>query len=129
MYLEISLAFLSAAVFLIAVVTVPLLFQIQKIARGLVITQDILQKSLPGLLQNLEEAIANINKTAVTVNHQIEGISLAVERIHGVFRVIMELQNVLRFGLRLPVFNFLRTAGAVARGIRVFLSVYSSDRR
>jgi hypothetical protein len=129
MYLEISLVFLSAAVFLIAVVTVPLLFQIQKIARGLVITQDILQKSLPGLLQNLEEVIANINKTAVTVNYQIEGISLAVEKVHATFSLIMELQNILRLGLRLPIFNFLRTVGAVAKGVRVFLNVYSSGRQ
>ena len=55
MYLEISLVFLSAAVFLIAAVTVPLLFQILKMFRELSLALELLQKRLPVILQNLEE--------------------------------------------------------------------------
>ncbi len=126
MYLELSLVFLSAAVFLIAAVTAPLLFQIMKIIRGLAMTQEALQKSLPGILQNLDEAIGNIKKTTITVNEQVEAFALAMGKVQALFSVVMELENVLRLGLRLPFINFLRTSGAVAKGIRVFLNVYAS---
>jgi len=129
MYLEISLVFLSAAVLLIAVVTAPLLLQFHKFFKGLVLTQEILQKSLPGILQDLEEASANIKQTAVTVNSHMDGISLALGKIRNMLHVITELENVMHIGMRLPFFKALQTTSAVAKGVWAFLNVYATGRR
>lgn len=128
MYLELSLLFLSAAVFLIALVTVPLLWQIQKIVRSLAVTQEMLQKNLPVIMQNLDEAVANIRKTTITVNTQVEGFSQSLGKIQAILSMIMELESVLKLGLKFPLFNMLRKAGAVAKGIRAFLNVYVTGR-
>jgi hypothetical protein len=128
MYLELSLVFLSAAVLLIAAVSVPLLVQIQKVVRGLALTQELLQKSLPGILLDIEETVAHLKKTSVTVHQRVEGFSLALGKVQALFNVIMEMDNILRLGLRFPAFRFLRTAGAVAKGLRAFLRVYSTGR-
>jgi hypothetical protein len=126
MYLEISLILLSASVFIIAAVAAPLLFQMQKIIKALARTQEILQQSLPGILSNLEEAIINIKQTTATVNEQIDGIALSVGKVRSVVDLVADLENILHLGLRLPLFNFFRTANAVGKGVRTFLNVYMS---
>ena len=50
-------------------------------------------------------------------------------KVHAVVGVASELEKILGLSLRLPFFNVLRTAGAVIRGIRVFLNVYTAGRR
>ena len=129
MYLEISLVLLSAAVFLIAAVTVPLMLQLYKLIRGLTETQDVVQKSLPGILQNLNETIIYIKDTSVTVHQQVEGFSLVLGKIQAALGLVTELEDVLRLTMKLPVFNVIRTAGAVAKGIRVFFDVYAAGRK
>lgn len=129
MYVEISLLCLSLAVLLIVAFTVPLLWQIRKVVQGFAVTQEMLQKSLPAILQNLDEAVGTVKRTAYTVNDQIEVVAGAMKRIQNVAGVLMELESVARLGLRLPFFRFLRRAGAVARGVKVFLNVYTSRPR
>jgi len=129
MYVEISLLCLSLAVLLIVAFTVPLLWQIRRVVQGLALTQEMLQKSLPLLLQNLDEAVGIVKKTAYTVNDQVEVVAGAMRRIQDVVGVLMEFESVVRLGLRLPFFKFLRNAGAVARGVKVFLDVYTSKPR
>jgi len=129
MYVEISLLCLSLAVLLIVAFTVPLLWQIRRVVQGLALTQEMLQKSLPAILQNLDEAVGTVKRTAYTVNDQVEVIAGAMKRIQDVVGVLMEIETVVRLGLRLPFFRFLRNAGAVARGVRVFFDVYTSRPR
>ena len=129
MYVEISLLCLSLAVLLIVAFTVPLLWQIRKVVQGLAVTQEMLQKILPAILQNLDETVGTVKKTAYTVNDQVEVVAGVIKRIQDVVGVLMELESVVRLGLRLPFFRALRNAGAVARGIKVFLRVYTSRPR
>ena len=129
MYVEISLLCLSLAVLLIVAFTVPLLWQIRRVVQGLAVTQEMLQKILPAILQNLDEAVGTVKRTAYTVNDQVEVVAGAMKRIQDVVGVLMELESVARLGLRLPFFRVLRNAGAVARGVKVFLNVYTSRPR
>jgi uncharacterized protein YoxC len=129
MYVEISLLCLSLAVLLIVAFTVPLLWQIRKVVKGLALTQEMLQKSLPAILQNLEESLGTMKRTAHIVNEQVESAAVAMKRIQAIAGVFMELESVVRLGLRMPFFRFLRNAGAVARGVKVFLNVYTSRPR
>lgn len=129
MYVEISLLCLSLAVLLIVAFTVPLLWQIRRVVQGLTVTQEMLQKSLPAILQNLDEAVGTVKRTAYTVNDQVEVVAGAMKRIQDVVGVLMEIESVVRLGLKLPFFRVLRNAGAVARGVKVFLNVYTSRPR
>ena len=129
MYVEISLLCLSLAVLLIVAFTVPLLWQVRRAVRGLALTQEMLQRNLPAILQNLDEAVETVKRTAYAVNGQVEVVAGAKKRIQDVVGVLMELETVVRLGVRLPFFRFLRNAGAVAKGVRVFFNVYTSKPR
>jgi predicted PurR-regulated permease PerM len=129
MYVEISLLCLSLAVLLIVAFTVPLLWQVRKFVQGLALTQEMLQKRLPAILQNLEESSGTIKRTAHIVNEQVEAAALTLQKVQAVVGVLMELESVVRLGLRLPLFRFLRNTGAVARGVKVFFDVYTSKPR
>ena len=89
----------------------------------------MLQKNLPAILQNLDEAVGTVKRTAHIVNEQVEVAAVTMKRIQAVVGVLMELESVVRLGLKLPFFRVLRNAGAVARGVKVFLRVYTSRPR
>jgi len=129
MYVELSLLLLSMAVFLMAAFTAPLLYQVHKLVKGLQVSQEMLQRRLPDILKNLDEAAEKMKLTVHTVNDQVAVAAGVVKRVQAVAEVLMEVESVLRLGLRLPFFVFLRNAGAVMKGVRVFLNAYSSPRR
>jgi len=128
MFLEISVAILSIVFLLIAALSIPFLLQIWRTAKGITITLDMLNESLPGILRNLEEITTNINKATHTVNEQIEGLSLLARRIQGLMSIVLDVENILRAGVRLPVFKTLRNALAVATGVKAFMKVFFSSR-
>ena len=128
MFLEISVAVLSIVFLLIAGLSVPFLLQIWRTAKGITTTLHMLNESLPGILKNLEEITTNINKATHTVNEQIEGLSLVAGRIQGLMSIVLDVENILRAGVRLPVFKTLRNALAVATGVKAFMKVFFSSR-
>jgi len=129
MYVELSLLLLSMAVFLMAAFTAPLLYQVHKLVKGLQVSQEMLQRRLPDILKNLDEAAEKMKLTVHAVNDQVAVAAGVVKRVQAVAEVLMEVESVLRLGLRLPFFVFLRNAGAVMKGVRVFLNAYSTPRR
>lgn len=129
MYVEISLLCLSLAVLLIVAFTVPLLWQVRKVVKGLTLTQEMLQKRLPAILQNLEESSEKMKRTVHIVNEQVEVAAVTMKRVQAIVGVLMELESVVRLGLRLPFFRLLRNTNAVARGVKAFLNVYTSGPR
>jgi uncharacterized protein YoxC len=128
MFLEISVAVLSIVFLLIAGLSVPFLLQIWRTAKGITTTLHMLNESLPGILKNLEEITTNINKATHTVNEQIEGLSLVAGRIQGLMSIVLDVENILRAGVRLPVFKTLRNALAIATGVKAFMKVFFSSR-
>jgi predicted PurR-regulated permease PerM len=129
MYVEISLLCLSLAVLLIVALMAPLLWQVRKVVQGLAQTQEMLQKRLPAILQNLEESSGTVKRTAYIVNEQVEAAAITMKRVQAVVGVLMEFESVVRLGLRLPFFRLLRNTSAVVRGVKVFLDVYTSRPR
>ena len=128
MFLEISVAILSIVFLLIAVLSIPFLLQIWRTVKGITTTLHMLNESLPGILKNLEEITTNINKATHTVNEQIEGLSLIAGRIQGLMSIVLDVENILCAGVRLPVFKTLRNALAVATGVKAFMKVFFSSR-
>ena len=129
MFLEISVVILSVVFLLIAGFSVPFLLQIWRTAKSMTTTLHMLNESLPGILKNLEEITTNINKATLTVNEQIEGLSLVARRIQGLLGIVSDIENILRVGARLPILRSVRNAFAVLTGVRVFMKVFLSSRR
>jgi len=128
MYLEISVVILSVVFLLIAALSIPLLIQIWRTAKSITATLNLLNQSLPGILKNLDEITANINKATHTVNNQIESISLVVRRVQGVLELFLDFEQILRESLKLPFFKTIKTATAALKGVRVFFDVFRSSR-
>ena len=118
----------SIVFLLIAAFSIPFLLQIWRTTKGVTETLQMLNESLPGILRNLEEITANINKATHTVNEQIDGLSVVTKRIQGVLGVVTDIENLLRAGIGLPVFKTLRNAIALVTGVKVFLKVLLSSR-
>jgi uncharacterized protein YoxC len=118
----------SIVFLLIAAFSIPFLLQIWRTTKGVTETLQMLNESLPGILRNLEEITANINKATHTVNEQIDGLSVVAKRIQGVLGVVTDIENLLRAGIGLPVFKTLRNAIALVTGVKVFLKVLLSSR-
>jgi uncharacterized protein YoxC len=128
MYLEISLVVMSFIFLLIAALLIPFLIQIWRTAKSITVTLHMLNQSLPGILKNLEEITANINRATCTVNNQIEGLTHVVGRIQGTVEDFLDLEQELRAGLIMPFFEKMRTVSAVLKGIRVFIDALRSSR-
>jgi len=118
----------SIVFLLIAAFSIPFLLQIWRTTKGVTETLQMLNESLPGILRNLEEITANINKATHTVNEQIDGLSVVAKRIQGVLGVVTDIENLLRAGIGLPLFKTLRNTIAVVTGVKVFLKVLRSSR-
>lgn len=128
MCLENSVLILSVVFLLIAALSIPLLIQISRTAKSIAITLNMLDQSLPGILKNLDEITANINRATYAVNNQIESISLVVRRVQGVLEIFLGFEQIVRESLRLPLFKTIKTATAALTGVRVFLDVFRSSR-
>jgi uncharacterized protein YoxC len=128
MFLEIGVFIISIVFLLLVVFSIPFLLQIWRSAKGITATLHMVNENLPGILKNLEEITTNINKVTHTVNEQIEGLSLVTGRIQGLLSIITDIDNILRAGVRLPVFKTIRNVVAVVTGVKVFLKVFLSSR-
>ena len=128
MFLEIGVFIISIVFLLLVVFSIPFLVQVWRSAKGITTTLHMVNESLPGILRNLEEITTNINKATNTVNEQIEGLALVTGRIQGFLSVVTDIDNILRAGLRLPVFKTIRNVVAVITGVKVFLKVFLSSR-
>jgi uncharacterized protein YoxC len=128
MFLEIGVFIISIVFLLLVVFSIPFLLQIWRSAKGITATLHMVNENLPGILKNLEEISTNINKATHTVNEQIEGLALVTRRIQGLLSVVLEIDNILRAGVRLPVFKTIRNVVAVVTGVKIFLKVFLSSR-
>ena len=124
MGLETGLFILNVVFLLIAVFSIPFLFQLWRMAKNIAITLQTLNRSLPCILQNLEEITSNIVSATDTINAHIEGLSSAIKKIQGTLDLVGNLEAVIR----LPFFKTLVTLSAVLKGVRAFLNVFRSAR-
>jgi len=119
--MEIILIILGVVFLLYAGYSIPCLLQIQRTARGMAETLEILNRDLPVIMRNLEEITTNINRTTTTVHRQVAELSLTLRRVQGIVGVFLGVGEVLRRRLSFPFSRTFRTSLAVARGVRVFI--------
>ncbi len=117
-----NLLLVVAIVFLILVAAflIPCLLHILRAARGMTQTLQTVNQSLPVIMRDLEGMSTHLGRTAVTVHRQVEELSATIRAIQGTLGLIVGLEEVVRRRIPLPFLQILRTAMAVAKGVRVF---------
>jgi uncharacterized protein YoxC len=124
MYMEIGLLILSIALLLLVLFSLPILWKIWRAVNDVTVTLDALNQHLPGILKNLEDITTNINNSTEALNNEIEKYSAAASRFHkAIDNIVNVIEFISPFTAKSPIFQKVTQAIAVAKGIRVFLSV------
>lgn len=125
MLLEISVFILSIAFLLFVLFSIPSLLQIRRTAETMAATLRTLNENLPVILKNIEEIATHVNLATSVVNRQIDELSDSFRKLRKTIVFLSELGQIVQAGLRIPFLNTLTSLAAVAKGVRVFLSVLS----
>jgi uncharacterized protein YoxC len=128
MFMEIGVFILSIAFMLFALFSIPSLLQIRKTAEIIATTLQALNENLPGILKNLEGITTNLNQATFTMNRQIEDLSYSFRKLQKTIGFLADLGKIVQAGVRIPFLNTLTSLAAVAKGVRVFLSVLNARR-
>jgi uncharacterized protein YoxC len=130
MYLEIAVTILCVAFLLFVFFSIPSLLQIRKTAEAIAVTLQALNENLPGILRNLEGITAHVNEATSTLNRQVEELSDSFRKLQRTVVFLSDMGRAVQAGAQTPLLKTITTMAAVAKGVRVFLSVMSekSDR-
>ena len=123
MFLEIVVTIMAVAFLLVALFAIPPLLQIRRTAETIAVTLRTLNEHLPGILKNLENITTNINQTTSMVNHQLDDLSYSFRKLQKIISFLVDLGQIVQANIRIPFFNSLTSLAAIAKGVRVFLSV------
>ncbi len=123
MYLEIALVLLSAAVFGMALMVIPLAVQINRFIKGLSQVLEQINRDLPGVLKNIDEISYNLRTSSFLVRRRMEAMDAALGKLQALFGLLYGLEGLTRPFLKWPAIRFLHTAGAIVKGVRVFTTV------
>lgn len=126
--LGIFLIALGVAFLLIAVFSIPLFLELWRAARSMSLTLQLLNQNLPSILKNMEEVIANANRTTTIVTRDVEELSLMIRKLRGTLGLLIGIEEIVRRNLNLAFVHKVRISMAVAKGIRVFLDHLLSKR-
>jgi len=128
MSMETGVAFAGIALLLLVVFAIPSILQIRRAAKNLTETLEVLNRSLPAILKNVEEITFNVRQASNTVQMQVEGLALIAGRIQNILAFVLDLENLLRGKMKLPIFQALTNLTAVKRGFQTFLRVYRAGK-
>ncbi len=121
--LEISLVIISCAFLLFLLFLIPFLLQIWRAAKNITLSLEILNRSLPGILKNLEETTENVNRSTLLVSAQVETLATFVQKLQGILGILVEVESILRGRLKQPLVRSLGTLMATTKGVQAFWSV------
>jgi hypothetical protein len=117
-----TIPIILSIVFLILIgCSIPFFLQLWRVAKGMALTLQTLNQNLPKIMKNVEEISTNINRTTTAVHRQIEDLSLIIQKIQEKLNLIMGVEEILRRNVNLSFTRKVKTAMAIAKGIRVFL--------
>jgi uncharacterized protein YoxC len=120
---ETILLILSVAFLLLAVFSVPLMVQMRQAARRMTETLEILNRDLPGIMNNLEQITTSVNWTTHTVQREIAELSLTLRRVQGIVGLVLGMGEILRHRMDFPFTRMVTTSLAAVKGVRAFLEV------
>lgn len=119
--LEISFIILSVAFLLLAGALAAIFFQLWKLLERLQPTIDQLNLRLPGILRNLEDVAENVKDISSQLHFQVIHLTRLVGQVQAWLEVISTLEGKLKSGLFAPALGQARSAGALWKGVSVFV--------
>ena len=126
---NLGILLIAFAVLLVAAFSIPVLLQLQRTAKSMSLTLQLLNQNLPGILKNVEEMTANANRTTKIVTREVEELSLTIRKVQGTLSLLVGVEEIVRRNLHLAFGHKVRTSMAVVKGARVFLDHLLSKRR
>lgn len=122
------LILLSVTILLLVGFAVPFFLQLWRVTKNMDLTLRTLNQHLPGIIKNVEEITANVNRTSTTVQLQVQDFSLTLKKIQGMLSLLVGLEEIIRRSVHLSFARKVRTSVAIAKGIRVFFDLLVSKR-
>jgi uncharacterized protein YoxC len=123
--LGISAFIVSIAFLLFVLFAIPSLLQVRRTAETMATTLRTLNENLPVILKNIEAITTHVSQASSTVNRQIDELSESFRKLQKTLLFLVELGQIVQAGIRVPFLNTVTSLAAVAKGLRVFLSVLS----
>jgi uncharacterized protein YoxC len=125
MNMEILLIIFGIAIVVLLIFCIPILIQIWRAARDIAVTLETLNQSLPAILKNMEEITGNINRSIAAVDREVQSLSGTIGRFQVIISdIVDDIQHISPVIMKLPLFQGIKNAVAITRGIRVFLDVF-----
>mgnify|MGYP001190485483 CR=1 FL=1 len=128
MSLQLSVFILCLSFFLVAVAAIPFLLQMWRTIKTLETTLQTLNRTLPGLLENLEAITLSLRHATHTVDVEIEKLALAADRVSLGLGLLWNLKNALYLSARIPLVRKIRAIRAFGRGVRTFFNALQVER-
>jgi len=122
--LEISFVILSIAFLLLAGSLAAVFFQLWRMLQRLLPAIEHLNRSLPGILRNVEDITAHIKDTSSQVHFQVENLSNRLNQVHALLAVIPVVEDRLKAGLLTPVLGGGRNLAALCKGASAFVRTF-----
>lgn len=126
--LETSFFILSVVFLLLVGFFIPLFLQMWRASKNMATALESLNKSLPGILKNLEEITSNISRATSLLEKEMESLSLLGNKIRAITALCEDVERLLQLGVKRPVLEALRSARGLLKGVRVFFDVLYAKR-
>ncbi|MCG6538197.1 MAG: DUF948 domain-containing protein [Syntrophales bacterium LBB04] len=121
--METGFVIISAALLILFLCLIPLFWQMWRAAKDMAKVLEGLDKNLPGILKNLEEITANINAASNIVRYEAACLSLLGDKVRNFLQTGKILEDSLRQGVALPLWDAYKMGRGLLRGVRVFFEV------
>ncbi len=127
--LETSFLILSLAFLLMALFSIPIFWQLWQMAKKMTAAMETLNKSLPGILNNVEVMTCNLSSASEVIRREAEVLAVFARNVRAFLEMAKGMEGIVRDGLRnLPIAEKLKTARSLWKGVRVFLAVLQEKR-
>jgi hypothetical protein len=121
--LETSFLILSLVFLLLVGFSIPLFLQMWRATKNMATALESLNKGLPGILKNLEEITSNISRATSLLEKEMESLSLLGNKIRAIMAMGENVERILHLGVKRPVWEALRNARGLLKGVRAFFDV------
>ncbi len=128
--METGLMLIGAALLLLVILSIPILWKLWRAANDVTITLQALNERLPVILKNMEDISTNINQSTTAINQSVQDYAVTARRFHEVMGGLANgLEIFSPLALRMPLFRTVASLIPIMKGITVFLNVLTGKRK
>ncbi|SEM23417.1 hypothetical protein SAMN04489760_10790 [Syntrophus gentianae] len=129
MNLEITNYVLLGFLLLLAILVLPLLYQLWRTVEQLTLTLRTLNSRLPAILKNLEDITGNLNETTTSINMRVAELSLVLQRVFAFLGAFRGAEQLVRSQTKSPLLRLVNNARPIVKGVKTFFQVLNTSPR